>query len=531
MGKDNETFEELTINPELWTIICGVIPRAVDITGFPISFIDHSSEVGKLRFLDVPRYDRMVENETSITGNAYRSKIGKTLLKLLASVEPTPREIQLLVAKVKASRVVGNFLLRDDVENVYGMVKSSDSGNLGSSCMNGYSCVSFYDDFERCYSTSTPKVSAKVLTLTDNNGYLKGRAIIWYNLPHPVVDNETITFMDRVYVNDDNDFELFFQWATENKVWRKQTQSYSHKVQFILPDDSVHRYYFYLPVKNLEDMFDVAPYIDTLSYLGTRNGSVVMTNNEDYDDIADFHNTNGTACVHDGVTCYECGGYIHSGDVFTHPITREEYCESCYDEAMENVVTCDHCSASIWSDDSYGLNDEWLCEDCYTTATFQCDCCGETFSRDELDTTEDNFSLCETCSEDKTVKCNECGSIFYDEESLITHNGATMCKSCHNHNGTQFCRKCNAVYHNEHDLFCEACSEIMSQTRTVVCAICHNSIKILDANLSTTGDTVCSECVSNLNLNICETRGAFILPDHECLDGCYHSNTCRFHTT
>lgn len=149
------------------------------------------------------------------------------------------------------------FEIKPNVEIpvVYNMRRADGDASLNNSCMNGDG------DYMKIY-TNCPHL--RILILTNKNGSLCGRALLW-NLTHQKYGD--ITFMDRVYVVEDYMYDLFIDQAKTNGWWRKaKFRSYDNKQTWVHPetDESVS---MSMTVYTSTD-FDYYPYIDTFSYGG-----------------------------------------------------------------------------------------------------------------------------------------------------------------------------------------------------------------------------------------------------------------------
>jgi hypothetical protein len=163
--------------------------------------------------------------------------------------------------------------LRDNEEipSVYRMIASDFS-----SCMQGEP-ERYFDIYKNCEDL-------KILTLTSPTGMLMARALVWtatakYHKGGDFVE-ETVTFLDRVYASSEFMLEIFFEYASDKKWWRKRHQTSSDKRSFYNADgDGVNAEM----TIELDTDFEKYPYIDTMSFgddgsLSNRNGQY------DYDD-------------------------------------------------------------------------------------------------------------------------------------------------------------------------------------------------------------------------------------------------------
>lgn len=148
-------------------------------------------------------------------------KIGKFTKSLLLDTFTDP-EYGEFVDKWRALKDISTFELwkGQDIMDAYSSENYEDcsGSHLDNSCMNDSEYVLFYSAIEGC----------EVLVLLDEDrSYgptIKGRALVW-------TDYKGRRIMDRVYYNFSKDYQKFLNWAKENNVYYKKTQS-----TFILGD-------------------------------------------------------------------------------------------------------------------------------------------------------------------------------------------------------------------------------------------------------------------------------------------------------
>ena len=178
-------------------------------------------------------------------------KIGKFAKSLLLDTFSDP-EYGDFVDKWRALKDISIFELwkGHDILEAYTSENYEDcSGSpLDNSCMNDSEYVLFYSAIEGC----------EVLVLLDEDrSYgptVKGRALVW-------TDYKGRRIMDRVYYNFGKDYQKFVNWAKENNVYYKKTQS-----TFILGEKE-ERIETKIKVPNVFTYRgDGFPYMDTFYY-------------------------------------------------------------------------------------------------------------------------------------------------------------------------------------------------------------------------------------------------------------------------
>lgn len=140
-------------------------------------------------------------------------------------------------------------LLRNtDIPDVYEMDILDGQGSLNNSCMNGN--TDYLDIYKYCKKLS-------ILTLTNADGLLCGRSLIWNIEPG-------ITLMDRIYVVQDFMYDKFIDYARQNKYWyKKNYKSYDDKTTFIDADGNEVKRNFTIVTDCDHSEY---PYIDTFQY-------------------------------------------------------------------------------------------------------------------------------------------------------------------------------------------------------------------------------------------------------------------------
>ena len=263
-------------------------------------------------------------------------------------------------------------LLRNtDIPDVYDMDILDGQGSLNNSCMNGD--TDYLDIYKYCKKLS-------ILTLTNADGLLCGRSLIWNIEPG-------ITLMDRIYVVQDFMYDKFIDYARQNKYWyKKNYKSYDDKTTFIDADGNEVKRNFTI-VTDCD--YSEYPYIDTFQY-----GDDCSLNNYGAG-FYTYNNTDGTRDEdHSGEVYDEINGEYISEDDSIYITSgerqyRDRYChvDNCvevdgdwYYNEDENIVevdgewyrkdSCDICEV----DGEYHLTDDctycerdncyYLSEDC-----------------------------------------------------------------------------------------------------------------------------------------------------------------------
>lgn len=219
------------------------------------------------------------------------------------------------------------------------------NGSLGSSCMRGEDCITYFKIYEDV---------AKLLICVKQDKIL-GRAILWSFENGP-------TIMDRVYVCDDYLEETFIEYAKEHKwIIRSENTMVSDgdSPTWLTPE---HNYeYPEIITFNIEcpELYDQYPYIDSFRYLDTT--SFTISTDPKFGD-ARLSNTNGEYEMCRYIKCIECG-VVHAvwdADDSDFDFKYSSYlhgylCTDCcmYDSTIDDYVPIETKLTKVyWFDDT-----------------------------------------------------------------------------------------------------------------------------------------------------------------------------------
>lgn len=301
----------------------------------------------------------------------------------------------------------------EDIRNYY-LYNSyeSDEHTLGSSCMRHNRCQDYLD----IYVKNPNQVSMVILFSEKNPDKIRGRALLWTNPVYDTIrrdsndDNEYEgkPFMDRIYINNSPDTELFKKFAKKSGFIYKQYQDYS-KEAFMFGDEltKIQR----IEVKLENTSFDKYPYVDTLSFYTPWSGN--LNNQGGEYELNETDGGNGSNCERcDGeerVECYECDGEGRvqcencdgSGDLECHECegSGRQNCSSC---DGEREVDCSSC-------DGAGLDDDGNeCSSCSGSGKQECDDCSGSGSEDCSNCEGEGRRECRECDGYGSVTCGVC---------------------------------------------------------------------------------------------------------------------------
>lgn len=255
-----------------------------------VCFMNKSvTEIGKLSYATQRRIEHYSwdDDEASDLSNErrFKAKVGKTLRKIFTEdylkdfyesfSSNFNEDVEKFVGLLKGeSFSEENFSCRSYINDSY-HYQETDSyardgqGTLGDSCMRHDECVEegymlIYDDAQ------TP---CTLLIYTDDDGYISGRALIWY------IDGSK--YMDRIYQSHDGIEDKFKAYARSKGIIHKEYQSYRHKDTWIGINGVYLKRALAFEVGNFDD-YSNFPYIDTFSYGFDFEGNSYLTNCKNY---------------------------------------------------------------------------------------------------------------------------------------------------------------------------------------------------------------------------------------------------------
>lgn len=356
-----------------------------------------------LRYVDVNQLPFQQNRQTIRTGRGVKALLSKSDFKF------SDAEIEQFVNKYKSAWDTMNDIFRkfelvsgDDIASWYDYNKYAEQrGTMGSSCMKGVN--SNYFDI---YAKNPDKCSLLILK-SDDDQKIKGRALVWK------LDNPQVTYVDRIYTNNDSDVELFKQYAYSKGWYHKPNQSSSNDYSMVGKEGAKNEGHLVVNLKSLNDgNYDRYPYLDTLKYFNTSTGKLTTEELRGYGDYITLEDTGGRwienedceNCGGNGrVDCYECDGdgKVECGECYSRSARRSTGKVECDECSGSGDVDCDEC-------DGKGEVDGESCSDCSGKGKVSCsDCDGD----GEMDCPEcdgDGERECSECGGDGRLECPEC---------------------------------------------------------------------------------------------------------------------------
>ena len=348
-----------------------------------------------------------------------------------AGREVDNKELEDFVNKYKAAILVEKeaftrfeIVKGNDIKHWYNHSQyEREMGTLGSSCMRYSKCR----DFLEIYSSNTERCSLIILKSKIDDSKITGRALLW-------LDNKDRQFMDRIYVQDSADTQLFIDYAIDNGFYYKKNQTYQTGDPIMFNGQELTREdsWIYITLDHGGD-FSKYPYMDTIKYY-TPHASLLTNNwSDSYEyELTDTEGGDGS--------CSECGG------------TGSRECEDCGGSAEYRCWKCDGNGEQECSEcEGYGEYDCGRCDgdgtvDCNQCDGYakidcpQCDASGE-FEGSSCDNCEGSGKIpCDNC-EDGQVECPKCDGNFKVECDDCSGRGLEECTRCDG-DGTTECQEC-----------------------------------------------------------------------------------------
>lgn len=265
--------------------------------------------------------------------NRQSGKPGKIIQKVIRTGVFSNSDYEKFVYALKALWSYGGYEIKlvkgEDIrywynsENYYAITNT-----LGNSCMSHEECSGYFDLY------CTQPECQMLIALKENK--LAARALVW--------TIEDKTFMDRVYYIEDSLYNIFVNYAKENKWYIRKSNcllSDGDDQRFLSPKDNYTEPVTEHFVLNLVKIYHEWPYIDTFRYLDLDNEVLTTYSRRD---TYTCSSTDGTYQDSEDWGEYECTncGCTYSDE---DDMVYSEY----YDEAG-----CPNCME--WSE----LVDDWV---------------------------------------------------------------------------------------------------------------------------------------------------------------------------
>ncbi len=273
-------FESVLVTSREFKQIINDMPNTDKIADILYSIIDERTDIktnynlvdiqkdknDEISFLPDTQYQRFItKGEDVSTKTKSNSKIGRMIGQILRDnghTKFTDSDIEKFVNSFKSQWNKKHGIINRKTEVVKGdqILKwynsknyNSDKGTLGSSCMR-YDKV---NHFMNIYAKNPDKISMVIIT---EEGKLVARALFWV-LDETTAGSSKKFYLDRIYTEQDSDFQFVYDWVVENLCANDPKILTSHK-------NGDNQYEMKVFLKNTK--FDHYPYADTFNYLYER---------------------------------------------------------------------------------------------------------------------------------------------------------------------------------------------------------------------------------------------------------------------
>jgi hypothetical protein len=218
-----------------------------------VDFLSLSQDHTKISYAHVPK-----DGSDILSSKRYSCKPGAFLQKLFKQLDM--RQVEIFSNQFKSwtsikdfefSVVEGDEIVTWYHENKYNnQVPKGDRSSLHASCMKYGKCSKYL----KVYADNSDKVKMLILT---KNGYLVGRALLWY-----ISDDTKV--MDRIYTYDDDKLpSMFMNWADNNGFIYKFFQRWNNNIWFGSKGEKIYKE---ISFKLELEIGNYLPYFDTFKF-------------------------------------------------------------------------------------------------------------------------------------------------------------------------------------------------------------------------------------------------------------------------
>lgn len=309
----------------------------------------------------------------------------------------------------------------EDIRKYYsGSRYNKQDYSLGGSCMRYDKCQNYLDIY-----VDNPEVCNLIILKTSDSmkgeeDKIQGRALLW-------TDSRGKKIMDRIYVSNSPDEQIFIEFARSNGfIWKSKQDNYE-STPFVENGVQIKENEIEIYVKRKD--YEYWPYMDTFKFFKLRTSiseKSRLTNLKDSFDyiLEETDGGNGTCrvCGDEGrIECHYCGG---SG-----------ICE-CNQCDGKGEVKCNNCTR--------GRVD---CDECNSTGEFDCNTCdgsGKDPDNRDLDCSDcdgKGTKDCGGCNGSGSINCEECEGTAKKECDDCSGEGERECPECYG-NGMIDCGEC-----------------------------------------------------------------------------------------
>lgn len=266
--------------------------------------------------------------------------------------------------------------------------------------------------FNSCLSYSNLFCLSNQLFLNDNYTFIcyfkKGNKKIWRIFIHYFSELDTFICSKGYPDNNDN----------YNKILRNIfIDKFLNNEKFILLENRIKVY------KN--EKFAQLPYLDVYEWPERQTATLVHINSKNPEELFFRYR-------HLPIFCYKCGEIFEDFNFIRDNDGSASTCLCGY--CLGKLTNCYDCGDVIDIDDSYYVNDGYICYRCYENSYFNCEHCGEIYYNDYLKESNINNSFyCEDCFNELFFICEKCNNEYYKENAYFNEKlDKVLCINCYN---------------------------------------------------------------------------------------------------
>lgn len=309
-----------------------------DLVDDPVNYISTSeTDSSKISYLTGDRIERMNPDEYWTSSRRFIAKPGAFVTKIFKDI--SSKEVEKFSNLYKSFNKKTAFKLSvvsgKDIKRFYYYESyQSDRGTLGASCMKHESSQRLLN----IYSDNPEQI--KMLVMTNSDGLLMGRALLW--------TVGSYKLMDRIYTICDEDLAFWFKkWATDNGFLYKSEQNWYNTLQFEKNGDKKQEIKLKVSLENSD--YRHYPYMDTFKFIDDNY------NLYNYQPNCNFY----TLCTTDGSR--QSDDYLRFDGLdkvyrYSHETVYMEYLGiytrngNCYySESNDSYILCNH---AIYDEDA-----------------------------------------------------------------------------------------------------------------------------------------------------------------------------------
>jgi hypothetical protein len=230
------------------------------------TYIDRTEDDDVITFLQANRIQRHIEQGGSLEGKEpweirgrAETRIGRIVREIFGTrfnQESIEKFVNKYKASIRAEKVFDQFELVKGEKIRYWYNRehyTQTRGSLGGSCMSGSGARNFFGIYEK-----NPDECGLCILKNEKGDKIRGRALVW-KLTEP---REGLYLMDRIYVADDADSNLFIQHSNQQGWAHLDRQTYNGSTIVLANGEKLEKVTIRVDLSSND--FNRYPYLDTL---------------------------------------------------------------------------------------------------------------------------------------------------------------------------------------------------------------------------------------------------------------------------